>query len=166
MMYIYIYNVLFSEEWARAMSEIQVACRCSFCTGPPQNGHRPVLEVGLQQEIRAAAATTCPETQEVLGTPVQLPINILRLFYCKWGVTSIWISIESFITLHFNLHPVLFGMSDQCWESQIPWNGLCLHFESILVYRVYRYRQNNIWTAEVHAVNVHPLKSPRRLGNC
>ena len=116
MMYIYI--VLFSEEWARAMSEIQVACRCRFCTGPPQNGHRPVLEVGLQQEIRAAAATTCPETQEVLGTPVQLPINILRLFYCKWGVTSIWISIESFITLHFNLHPVLFGMSDQCWESQ------------------------------------------------
>lgn len=74
---------MFSEDWAHAMSEIQVACRYVFCTGPPQNGYRPVLEVGLQQEIRAAAATTCPETQEVLRTPVQLPINISRLFYCK-----------------------------------------------------------------------------------
>ena len=63
---------------------------------------------------------------------LQLPENIFRLIYCKWGVRSIWISIGSFITLHFNLHPELFGMSDQCWESPISWIYLSLHFKSVL----------------------------------
>lgn len=124
------------------MSEIQVACGCVFCTGPPQDGHRPVLEVGLQQEIRAAAATTCPETQEVLRFSWGLSWECTTTTACKHFQTYLLqVRREKHLNQHWVFHNPAFLLTPWVvWDvrsvlripNQLNLLEFKLHLKSVL----------------------------------